>query len=286
MKISQRVVLRDKVRQRNIRNSLRAAFKTLKICAAVFLMAFATLRVYDFLFRDDFFLIKSVALNDQNDLSDRIAADLKPFLGRSIFFISARKAESDILERYPEISSISLRRTLPDRVRVALSLRKPEALVRTPKNFQGIDRDGKVFPLPKNFSRSQEPLPELVMKGSSSPAEPLKFLESWRKAAQNLESPESWRLAKITMDEYGELSAELSEEAPHGAPRILAWGRAVPEHFEEKFKRLMQVSKNLTERKIQAKTVDLAGIPGKAGAAKDGFTAAGRVLVSIKKGND
>lgn len=286
MKISQRVVLRDKVRRRKIRNSLRAAFKTLKICAAVFLMAFATLRIYDFLFRDDFFLIKSVTLNDQNDLSARIAADLKPLLGRSIFFISARKAESGILERYPEIFSISLRRTFPDSVRVALALRKPEALLRTPKNFQGIDRDGKTFPLPKNFSRSQEPLPELAMKGASSTEEPLKFLESWKKAVQNLEAPESWRLSKIIVDEYGELSAEFSAGATHAPPGILAWGRAEPEHFDEKFKRFIQVRRNLTERKIQAKMVDLAGVPGKAGAAQDGGTAAGRVLVSIKKGSD
>lgn len=286
MKISQRVALRDKVRQRKIRNSLQAAFKTVKICAAVFLMAFATLRIYDFLFRDDFFLIKSVMLNDQNDLSARIAADLKPLLGRSILFISTRKAESDILERYPEIASISLRLALPDRIRVALALRKPEALLRTPKNFQGIDRGGKTFPLPKSFSRFQEPLPELVMKGASSPEEPLKFLESWKKAVQNLEAPESWRLSKITVDEYGELSAEFSAGAAHASPITLAWGRAEPEHFDEKFKRLMQVRRNLTEREIQAKRVDLAGVPGKAGAAIDGGTAAGRVLVSLKKGND
>ena len=34
MRIFQKVELRDKVRQRKVRNSLRAAFKTLKICAA------------------------------------------------------------------------------------------------------------------------------------------------------------------------------------------------------------------------------------------------------------
>jgi hypothetical protein len=274
MKISQRVVLRYKVRQQKKHNFLRAAFKTLKILAAIFLMGFVTLRVYDFLFRSDFFLVKSITFNEQNDLSSRIAADLKSFMGKSIFFISPRKAESDIRERYPEISTLSLRRALPDGMTVTLSLRSPQAFVRTSKDFKGIDLEGKVFPL----SRNQEPLPELVLNGASSPTEPpdsLKFLESWKKAVQKLEAPQSWRLAKVTVDEYGELSAELFE----GAPRILAWGRAEPENFEEKFKRLMQVSRDLTERKILAKTIDLSEIPGKAGT-KDSKTILGRVLVS------
>ena len=273
MRIFQKVELRDKVRQRKVRNSLRAAFKTLKICAALFLMAFATLRIYDFLFRDDFFLIKSVMLNEQNDLSARIKTDLQPLLGRSLLFISTRKAELGLMERYPEISKVSLRRALPDRIRVSVSLRAPQALIRAPKNFKGIDREGKVFPLPKGFSRSNEVLPELVLKSGSAPGAPLGFLESWNKAVLKLDSPESWRLSKVTVDEYGELSAEVSAGAEHASPRTLNWGVPAPENFDEKFEHLVRVSKDLTAKNLRAKTVDLAGAPE-------------RVLVSIKKGNE
>ena len=273
MRFSQRVTVRDKVRERKVRNSLRAAFKTLKICAAVFLTAFATLRIYDFLFRDDFFLIKSVVLNEQNDLSARITADLRPLLGRSILFTSTRKAEAGLLERYPEISKAVLRRSLPDRIRVNIALREPVALVRSAKNFQGIDREGKVFSLPKDFSRSQAALPELVLKGGSSPQAPLQFLESWKKAVRTLEEPESWSLSRIVVDEYGELSMDLSEGATHASPLRLAWGRPEPERFDEKFKRLAQVDRDLAQKNIRAKTVDLAGAPE-------------RVLVSLKKGSD
>ena len=283
MKISQKVVLRGKVRRQNTRYFLQAVFKVLKIFVGGFFIVFATFRVYKFLFHSDFFLIKSVIFNDQNDVSTPMAADLKHFLGQSIFFISTGKTESRLREGYPQILALSLRRGLPDRLRVTFSLRESQALVRTPKHFQGIDREGKIFPLPKNFFPSQKPIPELDLEGDASPAESLMFLEFWQKAVQKLGALPSLSLTKITLDKYGELSLDLAPDAPNGAPRRIAWGR--PENFEEKFKRLMRVNEDLKERKIQAKTIDLSGIPGQAGA-KDSGASVDRVFVSVKKGND
>ena len=275
MKISQQIILRDKVRRRKFRNSYRAFMKTGKIIAALVLSVYSTHTVYNFLFRDDFFLIKSVVADARSPLAAKIESDLKPLLGRSILLTAAGRLETELQKKYPEILNIRIERKLPDGIRVAYALREPAAFVRGGKNAQGIDLEGQRFPLPKEHSQPEKSLPELVLNGLSQTDEPLQFIQAWRGVSGSFSQNESWKLSKVTVDKYGEISAELaSAEGPQ--TMTLSWGLPEQKHFSEKFMRLKQVRDDLNSRNLQPKFIDMAGVPHSKGAE--------RVLVGIRKG--
>lgn len=151
-------------------------------------------------------------------------------VGQPLFSFSARALEQRILERFPELASVRVKRGL-DRG-VTLTLDKRRAVARSPSGdrWMGFDRSGATFAL----NSGGEGLPILVLpdngKGASAA---LAFLESVQ------QSKESWtqRLYKLKMSAEGEAVFLLEGEVP------VYWGdaRSDPSEVEPKSRRLQRV---------------------------------------------
>lgn len=266
--------MRAKVRERSFKTLGAAILKILRTGAFLALMAFSARTVYDFLFRKEIFLIKSVEIKEQNYLTPRVAAGVKQLSGRSIFGFSSRRLETTLKERHAEISEISVRRVLPDRIHISYSLRVPLAAVRNEKELLGMDRRGNVFPLPPSKAQVQD-LPEISLKRREDAERCLLFVESWAK--------EQGRLSKVSSDEFGEVAAEIKPEAPGGKPVSLAWGWPSPDHFREKFERFKAVTADLKGKGLAPRSLDLSGVPHNGGSVLEGRRMVGRVIVTLAK---
>ena len=133
--------------------------------------------------------------------------------GQPFFGFSAGAVERRLMERFPELASVRVRRGVDRGVTVRLDLRRPVARLADGERWRGIDPSGAVFAL----NGDGEGLPILVLPDNTAGAESaLAFLESLQ------QSKESWtqRLYKLKISADGEAVLLLAGETP------VYWGDA------------------------------------------------------------
>ncbi len=133
--------------------------------------------------------------------------------GQPFFGFSAGAVQRRLMERFPELASVRVRRGADRSVTIRLEWRRPVARSSDGECWKGIDRSGAVFVL----SGDGEGLPILALPDNARGAgEALAFLESLQ------QSKESWtqRLHKIKMSADGEAVLLLAGEMP------VYWGDA------------------------------------------------------------
>ena len=150
--------------------------------------------------------------------------------GQPLFSFSAGRVEQRLLERYPQLQEVRVRREWDRSVSVRLALRRPVVRIQSAGRWNALDAAGALFPLEEDLPG----LPILVLPDAeASPAAALAFLSALRDAK------ESWtdRLHKITMSPDGEAVLLLSGDLP------VFWGGVIPDPLRvaQKARRLQRV---------------------------------------------
>ncbi|MBP9698762.1 MAG: hypothetical protein KBD85_01975 [Elusimicrobia bacterium] len=133
--------------------------------------------------------------------------------GQPFFGFSAGAVQRRLMERFPELASVRVRRGADRSVTIRLEWRRPVARSSDGECWKGIDRSGAVFVL----SGDGEGLPILALPDNARGAgEALAFLESLQ------QSKESWtqRLYKLKISADGEAVLMLAGET------MVYWGDA------------------------------------------------------------
>ncbi|MBK8575809.1 MAG: cell division protein FtsQ/DivIB [Elusimicrobia bacterium] len=151
-------------------------------------------------------------------------------VGQPLFSFSAGRVERRLLERYPQLETVQVRREWDRVVRLRLVARRPVARIQSGGTWNALDREGAVFPL----DVAERELPILVLPASDSPPGPaLAFLSALQA------TKEFWTdgLHKITMSTDGEAVLLLSSGVP------VYWGDATNEgsRVAQKARRLQRV---------------------------------------------
>lgn len=107
----------------------------------------------------------------RGELSVWIARDLSVAFDGSVGLLDEPGAQALLarLRRVPWVAEVALQRVYPDKLRAALSLRHPEALLRVDGVVQAIDREGVCLPWPQvaDAAASKLTLPELRVRRPS-----------------------------------------------------------------------------------------------------------------------
>ena len=245
-------------------------------------MAFSTLSVYKLLFQSGTFMIKSVQIETQTDLTGRLSAELSSLKGQLIFAISRGKIETTLLNKHPEIRELHLKRHFPDRLSVDYSLREPLASLETTGGFQALDSEAKSFPFLPSMSQAASHLPEVAVEHPQSVIPAVAFIQSWNKQTSGNSSGQN-SLKKVTVDDLDEITAEIAD-SPDSAHRLrLIWGKYEPENFSEKFLRTTQVENDLKEKQISAQAINVKGVPQGENSILEGRRTIGRAVVSLAR---
>ena len=281
----QRVVLRSKVRQERWSRAKSGLLTWLGGLVFLSVAVFSAIGLRRLLFHSDFFMVKSVEVQVQGrDAVPEIASAVSQVKGRSILGFSAGKLEKSLKGRHPNVRSLDVSRSFPDRVKVSYSMRRPFAFMKSGggKNWL-VDEEGVVFTGrldPQETGR----LPELVVPSSGSVGNAAAFLKLW--SGSSAEEPESLStgcLRKAALDSWGEISLTVQAEgsAPHGT--LILWGGFDAAVFPEKFLRLQEVWRDLRKKSISAETIDLKEVPQKKQLALGDRDLVGRVIVKPAK---
>lgn len=150
--------------------------------------------------------------------------------GQPLFGFSAGRVERRLLERYPQLKSVRVRRDWDRGVTVRWQFRQPVARVHGGGRWLALDGEGALFPLEGEGAEC----PIFVFSDPGTPPQAaLAFLALLRAAK------ESWTdgLHKITMSTDGEAVLLLAGEVP------VFWGEAVPDPalVAQKARRLQRV---------------------------------------------
>ncbi len=150
--------------------------------------------------------------------------------GQPLFGFSAGRVEQRLLERYPQLESVRVRREWDRAVALRLDPRRPVARIQSAGRWNALDQGGALFPLEGDAPG----LPILVLPDAEASPEPvLGFLAALRAAK------ESWTdgLHKITMSPDGEAVLLLAGDVP------VFWGgvHADPSLEIQKARRLQRV---------------------------------------------
>ena len=106
----------------------------------------AWLLITAFLERSDYFRLRYVEPRGAEDRSlaairEEILADYKD---KNIFKIDLKAIAKGLEPRYPDAKDIIVKRIMPDKIFIALSFRKPVAILSSGRNFP-VDRDGVIL---------------------------------------------------------------------------------------------------------------------------------------------
>lgn len=126
-----------------------AVKKTANIAVAIIFLIVAFLLVKAFLYRSDYFRLRSVDTKE-SFLDQRTETSIHNQLmslygNRNIFKINLNFTAQSLQATYPDARQITVRIALPDKLIVNIKFRKPVALVRTDRDYP-IDEEGFVLP--------------------------------------------------------------------------------------------------------------------------------------------
>ncbi len=296
----QRVVLRSKVRRERFDKIWSFLFG--KFAVALLLAAFAA-GAHRFLFVSNFFMIKSLQVSDADP---KIASELKSrvarFKGKSALRLDLDGAERDALKQYPQLSSLTIKRVLPDGVTVDYTLRKAVALLRTPPQphseksralgqalalrsdgpLSAMDPEGVLFPADLQQAGVAD-LPEAVVPASQDRHRALAFLAAWKDAETKLaQGGDPLTLHKLTLDSWNELNLYIRSAAFPGENTRIVWGVYDAATFEEKYQRLREVWRDLLAKSMTVEYVNLRGVPQRVPSVLGEREVVGRVIVRPK----
>ncbi len=273
---AQKVILRAKV-QRERWNETRKFFAFFTRFALFFILGSGILYyAHRFLFRSDFFMIRSFKLDPpEGNTARKVSANLSALQGLSMFKVSLKELEARLANDCPEALSFEISRSLPDVIEVKYFLRRPVARLK-PAEGQGperfLDDQGVLYALdPSQISSS---LPQVVAGSTESLSTTLDFLLSWREArGSDLVWTSTGSARKIFVDRTGEISLLAGE-----GTRIV-WGNHRREDFAEKFSRFNEVWSDLLAKGIHAQYVNLRDVPQKNSVVLEDRRIVGRVIV-------
>lgn len=150
--------------------------------------------------------------------------------GQPLFDFSAGRVEQRLVERYPQLAGVQIRRQWDRSVVVRLVFRRPVARIQWGGDWIALDSTGARFPLVGEGTG----LPIVALSTAEAPAGPaVAFLAALRAAKE----PWTDGLRKITMSSDGEAVLLLSGDVP------VYWGEVVPDPalVAQKARRLQRV---------------------------------------------
>ncbi len=293
----QRVVLRSKVRQERwskAREFFMGKFSFLVIAATI---AFG---LHRFLFVSDFFMIKSLEVSAADPkITAEIKAKVSRFKGQSVLRVNLNRAEDDLKRQLPVLSTLTMRRSFPDRIKVSYSLRTAVALLKvtsqgraekvralsqaleTREDFpaRALDAEGVVFPV-SDIGGDSSGLPEIVVSTALARYRALGFIKAWNAAESEREDGnEKFSLHKITLDSWDEVSLYVRSASFQGETTRIVWGAYDAGSFAEKYSRLRDVWKDLVGKSMLVEYVNLRGVPLSIPSVLGQREVVGRVLI-------
>jgi hypothetical protein len=135
-------------------------------------------------------LVRATAVQFSDDVPAGLAEFLALHVGDNVFQIHPARMEQEALLKFPELESLSTRRTLDRRILVRGKFRKPVFRIQPSPNPMGVDEQGILFPI-KTANRVPDSVPVLAGAGITDRA-------SWILFAKELEQklPEFYSLVK------------------------------------------------------------------------------------------
>ncbi|OGC38205.1 hypothetical protein A2V54_01440 [candidate division WWE3 bacterium RBG_19FT_COMBO_53_11] len=115
--------------------------------STILIVVLSALSIFLFL-RTDIFQVKALEfefeqLADEALVRQRISEGV---LARSIFFLDTGRVEQDIKDSFPTVSAVSIKKELPDRLLIRVSVRKPLATIVDKNKVQFlVDQEGLLF---------------------------------------------------------------------------------------------------------------------------------------------
>lgn len=293
----QKVVLRNKVRKERRARWALAAFGAFKGLCFFGAALFGVAVLYRFLFLSDFFMIKSFQVESAGQkLGSGIVCELSGLKGENILKISSKKAERDLLKRFPSIRAVTVKRKWPGTIAVNCALREPLAVLKaaegssnlsaaTPPRF--VDAEGVPFCL-EEPQWAEASLPVMVISSGAAHSAAISFLKSWNQDQALFASVSSSAapIRKITVDSWGEISLILSDSSASQPGVRVVWGEYDPGTFRTKLQRFGDVWADLQRKKMKVEYVNLRDAVSKELSASKEQEMVGRVVVRPAAGEN
>lgn len=132
---------------RNLKDSVIK--KAYSVFVAVLFIILAAILVRAFLYRSDYFRMRSVDTKDifleRRDIVSIENQLMGLFKGRSVFSINLQAVGESLQRSYPEAKGVTVRIALPDKLVVSMKFRRPIAYVNSGRMYT-IDQEGVVIP--------------------------------------------------------------------------------------------------------------------------------------------
>ena len=182
------------------------------------------------------FMLKFVDIGTaQEPITQKISQELAQYTGQSTFRISVSEIERSLLQKHPALKSVSLSRSLPDRLKVEYELRIPAAQLILGNNPPLlVDLEGSA--IPESETVKPDGLPILVAASRATVSGAVQFLSAWSDARADMTTAFSTgSLSKAQIDESGEISFYISQTSLSSSTVRVFWGHFNKSEFAEKF---------------------------------------------------
>lgn len=216
-------------------------------------------------------------------LMQNLRKEVEFLKGQSTFKINLSKMEKQISQKFPELKTCKLRRSLPDKIKMQVALRTPLAWLPSPKQStpQFIDEEGISFP---TAGERQNEFPQLVLSSSVALADALSFLKKWSLSSPTVskQGTDTPTLDKVILSDSGELTLLLVKPHQTGQEMEVLWGTFDSKTFAEKFQRLQDVLQDLEVKGLSASQINLHSVPERKVSLLGDTEIVGRVFVRLK----
>ncbi len=220
----------------------------LGILVFIFILLF---RAYNYaktyLYDDERFFIDDIDVVGCGNVTETEIKKLIPFnVGDSMLKICLASTKAQLQEEKPELKNISLKRDWKEKkIIISLEERTPEVFILDGDNKIGLDFDNKPFPLRGNMFDMK--IPVLTYSDEQEKKTLLNFFEQFKTYMTDF-------IPAITEIKFG----ETEDVILNMGDKTVCWGHIQYKKTEEKTDKLRFVLKDLTERNINAKYVDLS----------------------------
>ncbi len=163
-----KIKVRQKTRVTKSRKRKHAVIAVAVISAVAVFGTFFAGRISKFLLTSAFFNVKSTVVKGSNILDAAAVESYLDFKGRNIFRINLKKSDMLIMEHFPVIKSVKIRRFLPSSVVVSIEERVPMAESRVMENRVGLDENLKCFAISGGFKKLPEMPCDIAMENKAA----------------------------------------------------------------------------------------------------------------------
>ena len=124
------------------------AERAVPIVTVLIFLAVLALAVNAFLYRSDYFRVRTVEVKDAiaaGDYRAGISGELlKAYKGKNIFSVEIKRAALILEASYADAKRVSVTRVLPDKLLVRLNFRRPVAVLKNAREYP-VDEDGVIL---------------------------------------------------------------------------------------------------------------------------------------------